>query len=102
MGGMTATSMMGPYITVYTRPLPDAEEEEGRVNPGQPLGLQGNDEEEQDGQVGEQGGHGEEEGHVQVVRAVQDGDRGGEASPETGTGSDWTGYSSARRYRRTR
>ena len=40
--------------------------EERRVEPGQPLDLHGNDEEEQDLQVREEGGKGEEHGHIHI------------------------------------
>ena len=61
----------------------DGEGEEGQVDPGQPLGLHRDDEEEEEAQVGVQGGEGEEEGHVEVgdvhhrigvIRAVDEGE----------------------------
>jgi len=47
--------------------LEHGDEEVGRVNPRQPLGLYGDDEEQQELQVGIQGGKGEEHGHVHIV-----------------------------------
>ena len=38
-----------------------------RANPGQPLGLDRDDEEEQELQVGIEGGKGEEHGHIDIV-----------------------------------
>ena len=47
--------------------LDHSQGEVGGVKPGQPLGLDGDDEEEQELQVGVQGGKGEEHGHVYIV-----------------------------------
>ena len=44
----------------------DAPGEQGRVNPRQPLDLDGDDEEQQHPHVGVQGGEGEEQGHVHI------------------------------------
>ena len=47
--------------------LEDRQGKVGRVNPGQPLGLDRDDEEEQELQVGIEGGKGEEHGHIDIV-----------------------------------